>query len=261
MGLTGLFSRTLKNTVTGRYIKAVPARPGSGLTINGVAVIPENVVKADVRVDLGTGMHRSMIIEHVTGPVRLLGLTDLAVEGLPGPWDFMRPEHRFAYSTGQESRFVVGPPDGCLHPDFVAAALATGSQETPGGRRSRTVAGTVRYESGGGFIELRPAPPGTGVTLNLRLGTHEIRGFHFDPLNGLSDHEFLERIVSSPTPFLIGPDDPRALTHAVGDVCGDLTGVGGFTDLAVDAELCFFYHALTIGAVHRARPVEVIYDG
>lgn len=254
--LTEYFSRTVKGEAAGSCVRAAPAAPGSGLIINGVQVTPGTVAKADARVDLGAGLRRSMIVEHVTGPVSLLGLTDVEVEGLATPWDYMRPEHRLVYCTGQSNRFVVGPPDGRLNPDFAEAVLAAGIEERPGKRRRRTVAEKVRFEIYGGFIELLPAPPGSGVALNLRLGPHVVKDFHFDPQKGLEDIELLLTIVNSPTPFLIGLEDPRSATHAIGDVCGDLTGVGGFTDLYVEAELCLFYHALTIGAVRAARVQE-----
>ncbi|MFZ5632012.1 MAG: hypothetical protein ACOY40_04130 [Bacillota bacterium] len=246
----------MNDVVAGIYIKASPAPPGTGLVINGVPVKPGNVAKADARVDLGVGLNRSLIVEHVTGPSRLLGLTDVFLEGIATPWDFMRPEHRLVYSTGQPNSFVVGPPDGRLNPDFVEAVLAAGVRELPGPRRRRTVEERVHFEIHGGYIDLLPAPFGAGITLNLRLGPHVVSDFHFDPQEGLEDKEFLRTIVNSPTPFLIGWEDPRAATHAIGDVCGDLTGVGGFSDLNVEAELSFFYHALTIGAVRAARVRE-----
>lgn len=250
------FSRTVRGVVSGSYIRAYPAPPGTGLVINGVPVKADNVSKADARVDLGVGADRSMIVEHVNGPSRLLGLTDLYIEGIATPWDFMRPEHRLVYSTGQPNSYVVGPPDGCLNPDFVEAVLAAGVGELPGPRRRRTVEERVHFEIHGGHIDLLPAPFGAGITLNLRLGSHAIRDFHFDPQRGLGDTRLLRTIVNSPTPFIIGLEDPRSATHAVGDVCADLAGVGGFTDLYVEAELSFFYHALTIGAVRAARVRE-----
>lgn len=247
------FSRTLKDIAAGKYVKAFPAPPGTGLVINGVPVKPGSVAKADARVDLGEGAGRTMIVEHVTGPSKLLGLTDLVVEGIATPWDFMRPEHRLAYSTGQPNSFVVGPPDGCLNPHFVEAVLAAGITELPGSRLRRTVAEEVHFEVFGGYIDLIPAAFGSGITLNFGFGPHRVRDFCFDPQKGLPDLQFLKTIVNSPTPFLIGMDDPRAATHAIGDVCGDLAGVGGLTDVCVDARLSFFYHALTIGAVRAAR--------
>lgn len=248
-----LFSRTVAGTAAGAFIRAVPAPPGTGLVINGVPVNPGSVAKADVRVDLGAGTARSLIVEHVTGPAKLLGLTDALVEGIATPWDFMRPEHRLVYSTGQPNSFVVGPPDGRLNPDFAEAVLASGTKEIPGPRVRRTVEERVHFEAFGGYIDLLPAPFGTGITLNFHLGHHVVKDFHFDPQKGLEDLDLLRTIVNSPTPFLIGWEDPRAATHAIGDVCGDLAGVGGLTDLYVEARLNFFYHALTIGAVRAAR--------
>lgn len=247
------FSRTVADTAAGAYVKAAPAPPGTGLVINGVPVNPGSVAKAGARVDIGAEPARSMIVEHVTGPAKLLGLTDLLVEGVATPWDFMRPEHRLVYSTGQSNSFVVGPPDGRLNPDFAESVLAAGIRETPGPRRRRTVAERVHFEAHGGYLDLLPAPFGSGITLNFTLGPHVIKDFHFDPLKGLEDLDLLRTILNSPTPFLIGWEDPRAATHAIGDVCGDLAGVGGLTDLYVEARLNFFYHALTVGAVRTAR--------
>lgn len=251
-----IFSRTVKDIVIGNYIKAFPAPPGTGLVINGVPVSMDYVAKADSRVDIGSWLNRSMTIEHVTGPVKLLGFTDLMIEGIATHWDFMRPGHRLAYSIGQSNKFVVGPPDGRLNPDFVEAVLATGIKETPGIQRRRTVKEKVHYEIYGGVINLLPAPFGSGVTLKLRLGSHVVRGFHFDPQKGLEDIFTLRTIVNSITPFIIGREDPQSINHAIGDVCGDLMGVGGFTDLYVEAELCLSYHALTIGAAREARVRE-----
>lgn len=251
--MAAVFSRTVPEVVTSPYIQASPAPPGTGLIINGVPAIPDKVAKADARVDLGSGLTRSLIVEHVTGPCKLLGLTDLIVDGIATLWDFMRPEHRLVYSLGQPNSFVVGPPDGCLNPGFVEAVLAKGTTTTPGPRRRRTVVEEVCYMVHGGYIVLRPVPFGEGVTMNLRLGINKIENFHFDPQEGLDNLDLLRKVVNSPTPFLLGMDDPRAITHALGDVSGDLTGIGGFTDLYVESTLSFYYHALTIGAVRKAR--------
>ena len=235
------------------------------IIINDVEAIPENAVKYDARVDImdPNTRKRCFLVEHVLGPLRLVGITNAKVSGVDRVWNFLRPEHRFAYSLGLGPEFVVGEEDGTQRPDL-EALLDQISDYVVKTRCKvyKSVAREVIHENIDPFgykgrIVISPRNPGEGITLSVRLFKNSLENLLITE-DGLQDKELLKRILRARTPYLIGLETEEALHHAVGDVVADIVGLGGLTDVAVSVELNFFYHALTVGAIKKAQFVKEV---
>ncbi|WP_135827580.1 hypothetical protein [Halorussus halobius] len=253
--------RTLAEPVEGAEVRVEP-KETPGIEVNGVPATVDYVAKADVRVDLadetcsdlldGT---RSFVVEHVLGPLGLRGVTAAKVVGVREEWDFARPEHRFCYAAEMGPDSVVGHPAGLPNP-ALAEALGEVDLVESEPRPRRTVSEPVTFAAGGGEIELRPREYGAGVRFDVRLGDATITA-EVDP-QGDNDEALIESVTNSTTPYL-SPTDEEAVTHSIADLVSDLAVVGGFDDLAVEADLGDAYHALTVGAArtaHRSGLVE-----
>ncbi len=228
--------------------------------INGVEAIPENVVKYDARVDIKDPKtnKRCFLVEHVLGPLRLVGITNAEVLGSDKSWNFLRPEHRFAYSLGLGPDVVVGEEDGRQRPSLASILDELESYIIEiNCDVYKTVEQEVYFEAVDPFgykgkIHLRPLKPNEGVILNIRLFENAIDGL-FISERGLKDGNLLKQILTAQTPFLIGVHTKEALLHAIGDVISDIVGLGGLTDVEINVDLNFFYHSLTVGAIKKSK--------
>jgi len=250
-----------KPIVSGNVVILPMKKPEGGkIIINGIEAKPENVVKYDARVDMmdPTTKKRCFIIEHVLGPLRMLGVTDAIVLGLDKTWNFLRPEHRFAYSLGLTPEVVVGREDGKQRPKLEgiidSVRLKTDKQFYV------TVAQEVYFKTVDifghkGEITIAPLPPESGIVLNIELFKNSIEDIRLGE-NGLEDKHLAKKILDARTPFLIGIEKEEALFHAIGDVIADTVGLGRLTDAKIDVKLNFFYHSLTVGAIKRAKIIR-----
>jgi hypothetical protein len=235
------------------------------IVINNIEAVPENAVKHDARVDIMNPRTRKrcFLVEHVLGPLRLVGITNARVYGTDKTWNFLRPEHRFAYSLGLSPEFVVGEEDGTQRPGLEALVdhLSDYVVKTKC-RVYKSVAEEIVHENVDPFgykgkIIIYPRNPGEGITLSVRLFKNSLENLLITE-EGLQDRALLKRILRARTPYLIGLESEEALLHAVGDVTADIVGLGGLTDVAVSVELNFFYHALTVGAIKKARFIKEV---
>lgn len=245
--------RTIADPVEGEVVRLEP-RETDGITINGIPATLENVVKADVRVDLAGADRRAFVVEHVLGPLGLHGITAVDVTGTTDSWSFDRPEHRFCYSVDLGPHHVVGHPAGLPNPGIDDAIGSTEPVEGDPATRV-TVSEPVRFEDDGGHLVLEPAGPGDGLQFDVTFGEARKR-IAVDPLAG-TDGDVIAEIVTSTTPFL-APDDEEAVTHAIADLVSDLGVLGGFSDLQVEGELNDHYHSQTIGAARKAREIGAV---
>jgi hypothetical protein len=233
------------------------------IIINDIEAIPEHVVKYDARVDImdPSSKKRCFLVEHVLGPLRLIGITNAKVVGTDVNWNFMRPEHRFAYSIGLSPRFVVGEEDGTQRPALISIIDSLDQYVIKSECRVyKSVSKEVIYENMDPFgyrgrIVISPRDENEGITLTVRLFKNYIEDIHITE-NGLQDKTLLKKILSARTPYLIGIDSEESLYHAIGDVTADIIGLGGLTDADIKVELNFFYHALTVGAIKRAQFIK-----
>jgi UDP-3-O-acyl-N-acetylglucosamine deacetylase len=244
--------RTVAEAVTASEVRVEP-KETPGIEVNGVPADLAHVAKADVRVDLRAARERAFVVEHVLGPLGLLGVTAARVEGVVDDWDFVRPEHRFCYAADLPPASVVGHPDGLPNPALAAAVSSAG---VVGEVTSRaTVTEPVTHESHGGDIALRPREYGGGVRFEVTYGDAELVA-EVDPAGG-SDPDLVADVTGSTTPYL-APDDEEAVTHAVADLVSDVAVVGGIDDAVVEANLGGAYHALTVGVSRVAHDRGVV---
>ncbi|MFB6185806.1 MAG: hypothetical protein ABEI86_02925 [Halobacteriaceae archaeon] len=246
--------RTINEPIEGTEVKIEPV-DSPGIRINGVPATLDNVVKADVRVDLGRNQ-RSFVVEHVLGPLGLCGITAANITGIQDTWSFDRPEHRFCYSTDLGPDKVVGHPAGLPNPDLVEAINTVNTIESSGNGRV-TVSDPVSYNVNDGEIELQPAEYGTGIDFDIRYEDATKR-VSIDP-RGENNPEIVESVTTSTTPFLTS-DPEEAVTHAIADLTSDIAMLGGFDDLTVRATLGDAYHALTIGVARKAHDNDCIIE-
>ncbi len=61
-------------------------------------------------------------------------------------------------------------------------------------------------------------------------------------------------VVSAETPYL-GGMTRQTIPHVVGDVIGDIVGIGGINCARIEIEPGKEYHRLTIGALRKAERV------
>lgn len=239
--------RTLAEPVVGTEVRVEP-RESDGVVVNGTEATLENVLKEDVRVDLGPRANRSFVVEHVVGVLGLHGVTAARVEGIRDEWDFARPEHRHCYSTDLGPPNVVGHPAGLPNPGL---SDALDEVDLRGERRARTtVSEPVAMEVGGGRIELRPREYGAGIRFEATYDGASCTA-EVDPAGG-TEPGTIEAVTSSQTPFLTDSAE-EGVTHSIVDLTSDVAVIGGFDDLVVEADLGEAYHRLTVGVARRAR--------
>lgn len=254
----GQRGRTVAAPADGEAARVEPREAG-GIRVNGIPADLDHVGKADVRIDLVGGecdadtrafadRGRVFVAEHVLGPLRLRGITDVDVVGTDDRWAFARPEHRFCYAAGLGPDAVVGHPDGLPNP-ALAAAVANAGTDPVAARPRGTVAEPVTFAAKGGEIRIEPRPFAAGTVLDLAYGDAT---FACDLPPGGADPKTVAAVTDATTPYL-APDDEEAVTHAVADVVSDVVVLGGLEDVRIEATLGDAYHALTIGAARAAR--------
>jgi hypothetical protein len=239
--------RTIANPVAGTEVRVKPVED-PGITVNGVPATLDAVSKADVRVDI-VGETRSFVVEHALGALGLCGITAADVTGIRSEWDFARPEHRFCYSAEMGPRNVVGHPEGLPNP---ALAEALGNVEVLATEPTTraTVTEPVSLSNDHGSITIAPRELGAGIRFSVRYGDSTFE-CEVDPA-GENDPDLIESVTTSTTPYL-SPSEEEAVVHSIADLVSDIAVIGGFDDLAVDADLGGEYHTLTVGVARAAR--------
>jgi len=254
--VTEMRLRTLRRTLQTSSVKVLPAKPNSGITLNGVLACPRNVVRGDSCVVLRDGENYAFVTEHPLATLRMCGIHDAAVEGIETEWDFSRPQHRAAYALMLKPSAVVGGADGTISAGLMELLEKDGPLESGAERDEVTVGENVSVTVGDwGKLEIDPAPKGTGLDVELyldRLGPLKAR---FDPEIGLKPDELKTRVGKSVTAFIKGPTED-SLYHALGDMIGDLAGIGGIDNAVIRAKFMRLYHRLTMTTVRKARLVS-----
>nr|MDO8134246.1 hypothetical protein [Candidatus Njordarchaeum guaymaensis] len=247
--------RTLRRALQTASIKVSPAEPNSGITLNGVLACPRNVMRGDTCVVLRDGANYAFVTEHPLATLKMSGIHDATIEGIETEWDFARPQHRAAYALMLRPSAIVGGSEGTISAGLME--LITESEIIDSGteRNEVTVAESVHVATeDGGKLEIDPAPKGTGLDLELYLVNLGPLKARFDPEVGLKSDELKSRVGRSVTAFIKGPTED-SLYHALGDMIGDLAGVGGIDNATIKAKFMRLYHRLTMTAVKRIRLV------
>jgi hypothetical protein len=249
---------TLKRRLETSIMRVSPARPNSGITLNGILACPRNVVRGDSNVVLHTGSDYAFTVEHPLAALRMSGVHDASVEGTEEKWEFSRPQHRAAYSLGLKPSSVFGNPEGTISGGIMELIAHQGIIDSGAEREEKTVAEKVTAATEeGGTLDIEPARTGTGLDLELYLATLGPLQARFDPEAGLKPDELKKRVGKSVTAFIKGPVED-ALYHALGDLIGDLAGTGGIDNAYVKAKFMRRYHQLTMTAVMKMKLVNSI---
>jgi hypothetical protein len=247
---------TLRRTLTTRAIRVSPSKPSHGITLNGVLACPTNVVRGDSCVVLREGTNYAFVTEHPLATLKMCGIHDASIEGIETEWDFARPQHRAAYALMLKPSAIVGGRDGTISAGLMELLNYDEIADSGTERDEVTVAKSIHVTTeDGGTLDLDPAPLGTGLDIELHLANLGPLKAKFDPEAGLKPDDLKSRVAKSVTAFMKGPTDD-SLYHALGDMIGDLAGVGGIDNAIIRAKFMRFYHRLTMTAVKRMKLVR-----
>jgi hypothetical protein len=109
----------------------------------------------------------------------------------------------------------------------------------------------------GGNLRIEPAEKGAGLRIELSLWNLGPIKARFDPEVGLGPDELRARVAKSVTGFIKGPVED-SLYHALGDIIGDLAGIGRIDDAKITAKFMRRYHQLTMNAVKTMKLVKSV---
>lgn len=219
--------------------------PGTGFTVNGIPVDMSMVVRADNRIDLAMGDNRAFIIEHALACLTIHGVDSAEIIGVTSEFDPTRKTHEEARVLGLPASASVGPPDGRICSDLCPKVEANRKYVdrsfdlTPVHRKVRV--------DGLGTLTLEPCDH-EGLEVVAEGYAGEARAY-FDPQRGIESQEKRDLICSSVTPALIGFDSMESLWHAVGDLIGDLVGLGRIGGARATLYIDDEYHDLTYRAL------------
>lgn len=249
---------TLKKTLQTNVMRVSPAKPNSGITLNGILACPRNVVRGDSNVVLHEGPKYAFTVEHPLAALRMSGIHDASVEGVEEKWEFSRPQHRSAYSLGLRPSSVFGNPEGTISGGLMELIAEQGISDSGAQRDQMTVTQYVSVTTqDGGKLEIEPANQGTGLKIELYLWSLGPLRARFDPEVGLKPEELRLRVGKSVTGFIKGPGED-SLYHALGDLIGDLAGTGGIDNAIIKARFMRRYHQLTMPAVKKIGLVKSV---
>jgi hypothetical protein len=249
---------TLKGTVQTSIMRVSPAKPNSGITLNGILACPKNVVRGDSNVVLREDSNYAFTVEHPLAALRISGIQDAAVQGVEEKWEFSRPQHRAAYSLGLKPSSVLGNPEGTISGGLIDIILKQGIIDSGVQRDETTLMQSVSVTNqDGGKLEIEPAERGAGLRIEVTLWNLGPIKARFDPELGLVDDELRAKVAKSVTGFIKGPVKD-SLYHALGDIIGDLAGTGGIDDAVVKAKFMRRYHQLTMTAIKKMKLVGSI---
>jgi hypothetical protein len=239
-------------------MRVSPAKPNSGITLNGILACPRNVVRGDSNVVLREGLSYAFTVEHPLAALRMSGVHDASVQGVDDKWEFSRPQHRAAYSLGLKPSSVFGNPEGTISGGLMEMISEQGISDSAVQRDEMTLAERASVTTqDGGKLEIEPAELGTGLEIELYLWNLGPLTARFDPEDGLKPDELRTRVGKSVTGFIKGPVED-SLYHALGDLIGDLAGTGGIDDGVIRAKFMRRYHQLTMTAIKRMRLVRSV---
>jgi hypothetical protein len=249
---------TLKGILKTNVMKVSPAKPNSGITLNGILACPKNVVRGDSNVVLREGSDYAFTVEHPLAALRMSGIHDASVQGVEERWEFSRPQHRAAYSLGLRPSSVFGNPEGTISGGLMELIAEQGIRDSGVQRDETTLAESVSVAiQDGGKLEIEPAEKGAGLRIELSLWSLGPIKARFDPEVGLEPPDLRGRVAKSVTGFIKGPVED-SLYHALGDIIGDLAGTGGIDDAMIKAKFMRRYHQLTMTAVKKMTLIRLI---
>jgi hypothetical protein len=187
--------------------------------------------------------------------LKICGIHDAAVEGIEIEWDFARPQQRAAYSLMLKPSVIVGGSGGTISAGLMGLIKENEIVDSGVERDEETVAEPINITTeDGGRLEITPARKGTGLEIELCLSKLGPLKARFDPEIGLKPDELKNRVGNSVTAFIKGSTE-ESLYHALGDIIGDLAGVGAIDHAIIRAKFMRLYHRMTMTAIRQLRLV------
>lgn len=247
-----MFKVTMAEPVRNGQIEVKPNLEGTGIIVNGVPVNYELIVHSRERVDICKDRRIIYLIEHHVAALTLAGITDAQIVSHRRNWDFYRPEDRSAYSTGSTPDTVLGDPAGVIGRSLVeslmrAPKVALNIQQDYLKPNSAFEITHKDY----GYIKIAPLTYKEGLVIDLNFyGSKLYAHFKIEPPH--LPRSLICRISEAVTPFLAG-SCKKAIYHVIGDLIGDLIGIGKIFNAEVKADLRGSYHYLTIHLIKKIR--------
>jgi len=229
---------TLKRPVRLPYVEAFP---GEGeLEINCIPCSLEKVVRCDTRVDLEHNWERVFLVEHVLGCLKLAGVDSAQVFGTYRDYDLTREAFRDAKEMGMPPSSVLGNPEGTLDRVLYSKLIKAGRRKLDGGLGK--VKEKASIESRSGSISMEPFD---GLEIVVRCA-----GLSYTFNEKEASKSEKEEMAKAETPYLAGYN-ASSLPHVVGDVLGDICGIGRISRARVVIEPREAHHRLTMGVLKK----------
>ena len=246
---------TIETAITGTTFSIGPAKPGSGITINGIPLAVDRIIHHDHRIDI-RGKNKdnvAFIIEHPVAVATIFGIHDATITGTRQEWDFYRAADREAFARELPPSSVLGLADGSIASDIADATPSIIAVDD-----AFLDIYHVKEKTGfqvDEFNKITIQPPDSidaGLEISVQLFNLEPMHAVLEPGGGLlDDHDSLDirtAVLRARSSAVIGLNE-ESILHALGVVVSDIAGTGNIRSGKVDATLGLAYHRTTIGLI------------
>lgn len=213
--------------------------------MNDIPARLEYVTRHDYRVDLERNGRAAFLVEHVLGCLLLSGVTSAWIYGISKEYDRSRKTHRDAEARGLPPSVVLGNPYGTLDVSLYEALMKAHVDE-PLMETRIGVKKSANLTYPQSSIRVSPSD-----VLTVRV----VRGDLSYEFTWGDEHKTLQ-IVCAETPYLGGLTE-ETIPHVVGDVIGDIMGIGGINCAEIEIVPGREYHRLTIGVLKKLERIEL----
>lgn len=244
---------TIETPVMGNTFSISPANPGSGITINGIPLSLARIIHHDHRIDIREKSNVAFIIEHPVAAVTILGIHDATITGMREEWDFYRAADREALARELSPTSILGLADGSIASDIADADVEIViAEDVP--LDLYYVREKIEFQVDE-FNKITIEPPesnDTGLEISVRVFDLEPAHAVLEPGGGLLDDngsiDIQSQVLHARSSAVIGLNEETTV-HALGDVVGDIAGIGNIRLGKVSATLGLAYHRTTIGLI------------
>lgn len=215
------------------------------LECNEIALCPSNVVYAESRVDVAENGRFCFLVEHMSAFCTLNGIQSCSSTGLNTTFDENRKSHVDAAKVNHKPQHVLGRADGRIWGNTSANI----SRRLNGNyRRYYRLNREISYRDAfGSEVLLRPAADVTKLDIQCKADGF-IAACEASVQDGINESDLKWKVFLSRSIAVVRRWDSETLHHAMGDVIGDIIGIGGIL-AHISIRLDMNYHAATIGAV------------
>ncbi|MHA1371729.1 MAG: hypothetical protein ACTSWN_14715 [Promethearchaeota archaeon] len=263
-----MFRQTLMSALSGGTFAIRPNVSEMGIIINNIKLDHSKVVHHDFRVDISENGNFAYLVEHPVAFLTILGIHDAIVNGTRKDWDFHRATDRSAYARDLQPSAVVGPSDGTIGGDLKDEIESIKLIRKKDKLKIYTLKQSASYKvDSNNKINFGPATAGqTFLSIKVMLFNmgpisailHPEHGL-VSSLNktGLFDTSLKKKVIFARTPAMLGITN-EALFHALGDLAGDIAGIGNLRAGNINATLGRGYHRTTIGFVKHVHSENLV---